>query len=292
MANFPGSTPSFAGFTSSHTLAQDSHASQHNQEQAEIIALANKIGTGASTPASNLVLRGTDVGTSAWSQVNLTSDVTGVLPQANGGTGTTLATGTGKAVYDTTPTISGAQLTSSPTLATPIIASFTNATHSHQNATGGGTLGAAAVPSLDLSIQTLSNPYKFSAYRVAAQNVGTAATKVVFDTEEVDSDNDFSGGTYTVRVAGTHQINFTVACTAAGTGTNIEVLLYKNGSPVWHQFVDAGAGNSPGVTHAKDYSLAVNDTLEVYVATGVAAKALDVTLLYNNSFSGHLVSQT
>jgi hypothetical protein len=71
MSIFPGSTPSFTGFTSSHTLAQDQHAAQHNSEQAEIIALANKIGIGASTPASNLVLRGTDVGTSAWAQVNL-----------------------------------------------------------------------------------------------------------------------------------------------------------------------------------------------------------------------------
>lgn len=43
-------------------------------------------------------------------------------------------TGTGLAVFGT-----------SPTIVTPTIASFTNATHTHQNATGGGTLDASAI---------------------------------------------------------------------------------------------------------------------------------------------------
>jgi hypothetical protein len=85
--SFPGARPSYQGFTSSHTLAVDNHAAQHNQEQADISALSDKIGTGSSTPSSNLFLRGTDVGISAWGQVNLPTDVTGALPVANGGTG-------------------------------------------------------------------------------------------------------------------------------------------------------------------------------------------------------------
>jgi hypothetical protein len=43
-------------------------------------------------------------------------------------------TGSGLAVFN-----------SSPTILTPIIASFTNATHNHQNAAGGGTLVDAAI---------------------------------------------------------------------------------------------------------------------------------------------------
>lgn len=151
MANFPTSTPSFAGFTSSHTLAADNHAAQHNLEQGEIVALATKIGTGSSTPTSGTVLRGTGAGTSSWAQVALTTDVTGVLPQANGGTGTTLSTGTGKVVYDTSPTISAPTFTgggswagspslTTPTLTTPTIADFTSSQHGHTNAAGGGTL--------------------------------------------------------------------------------------------------------------------------------------------------------
>lgn len=140
MTAFPGAEASFTGFTSGHTLQADAHGSQHNLEQSEIVATQHKIGTGSSTPASGLLLRGTGVGTSSWAQANLTSDVTGVLPQANGGTGTTLATGTGKAVYDTLPTIS------SPILTTPNIVDFTNAQHDHGDTDDAGPIVAAAIP--------------------------------------------------------------------------------------------------------------------------------------------------
>lgn len=81
---FPSSLPSYAGFTSSHTLSQDNHASQHNSEQADITAIATKMGTGASTPTSGTFLRSSGVGISSWSQVNLaSSDVTGQLSSSN-----------------------------------------------------------------------------------------------------------------------------------------------------------------------------------------------------------------
>lgn len=126
MGVFPGSIPSFAGFVSTHTLAQDTHAAQHNLEQSEISAIATKVGTGASTPIANRVLAGDGVGTSSWSQVNLTNTVTGVLPQANGGTGTTSATGTGAVVYQTSPTINTPVITN-PTLTTDTVSEFTSA---------------------------------------------------------------------------------------------------------------------------------------------------------------------
>jgi hypothetical protein len=89
--SFPTGTPSYAGFTAGHTLSADSHASQSNAEQADIVALANKVGTGNSTPTTQKLLRGNGTGTSAWAQADLTTDVTGVLPIANGGTNATTA---------------------------------------------------------------------------------------------------------------------------------------------------------------------------------------------------------
>lgn len=153
---FPSATPSYAGFTGSHTLSADNHAAQSNQEQADIIALANKVGTGASTPVTQRLLRGNGTGTSAWAQADLTTDVTGVLPVANGGNGTANTTGTGSAVFATSPSLTtpsisnptvtgGGSWTGSPSLSTPTIADLSNSTHNHQNNAGGGLLNLSSI---------------------------------------------------------------------------------------------------------------------------------------------------
>lgn len=157
MASYPGGLASFAGFTSGHTLEVDNHGAQHNLEQGEILATQTKIGTGSSTPTNNKVLRGNGTGTSIWAQVALTTDVTGVLPVTNGGTGVSASTGTGSVVLNTSPTISGAALTSSPTLTTPVIADFTNATHTHaSNAQGGQLTGSAALVNTTVTADKLN----------------------------------------------------------------------------------------------------------------------------------------
>lgn len=85
---YPGALPPAGTAVSTNTLAAAGHTALHNNDRNEIRALASKMGTGASTPTSGLLLRGNGVGTSAWSQVALTTDVSGVLPAASGGTGT------------------------------------------------------------------------------------------------------------------------------------------------------------------------------------------------------------
>ena len=64
----------------------------------------------------------------------LTTGVTGTLPVANGGTGVTTSTGTVNVV-----------LSNNPTIVTPTIASFINATHDHSDAAGGGNLTNTAL---------------------------------------------------------------------------------------------------------------------------------------------------
>jgi len=66
----------------------------------------------------------------------LTTGVTGILPVTNGGTGVTTSTGTVNVV-----------LSNSPTIVTPTIASFINATHDHSDAAGGGNLTNTALTS-------------------------------------------------------------------------------------------------------------------------------------------------
>lgn len=162
MANFPGAAPSIPTASAGATLAAAGHTALHNLMAGEILALANKMGTGASTPTSGLALLGTGAGTSAWGQVSLTAGVSGILPVANGGTGQSTQTGTGLPVAQTSPTITSPTLTGggswagSPTIVTPTIASFLNALHDHTNAAGGGQLGFAALLSTIFSGQVQS----------------------------------------------------------------------------------------------------------------------------------------
>ena len=50
----------------------------------------------------------------------------------------------------------GQQLTGSPTIITPTVASFANATHSHTNSAGGGTLAEAALALTDITTNDVS----------------------------------------------------------------------------------------------------------------------------------------
>lgn len=115
--NFPGSAddnttlpnPGAGSFTNN-----PSHASIHDNANDAIKAIEAKVGTGASTPSAGKVFRGTSAGVSSWGALDLTTDVTGTLPVANGGTGVTSKTGTSLLVLNT-----------SPTLVTPFINSIT-----------------------------------------------------------------------------------------------------------------------------------------------------------------------
>lgn len=94
---FPTSLNNYVG---SETLSAAGHAQAHNAYEA-------KIGTGSSTPTANTYFKGTGTGTSAWAafSIDLTTDVTGTLPVANGGTGVTASTGTVAVVLSTSPTL-------------------------------------------------------------------------------------------------------------------------------------------------------------------------------------------
>jgi hypothetical protein len=94
------------------TLAIVNGGTGQTTQQAAINALV-----GAQT--NNRVLR-SDGTNSTLSQVVLTTDVTGTLPIANGGTGSTTSTGTGAVVLTASPTITNATLTT-PTLTTPTL---------------------------------------------------------------------------------------------------------------------------------------------------------------------------
>lgn len=199
MASFPSSLASFIGFVAGHTLLIDVHASQHNLEQAEIVAVQTKVGTGSSAASTGTVLRGTGAGTSSWGQVNLSTDVTGVMPVANGGTGTTNLSFPGGP--DTLVSRTSTDTLTNKTLTTPTISSFVNATHNHQNSAGGGTLTSAAV---DTTIAQIvgGGKYKIDSGSVAVNSTPdkavsfnvtfSAAPRVIVSTSSAGSANVFT----------------------------------------------------------------------------------------------------
>lgn len=141
-----------------------------------------------------------------------------------------------------------------------------------------------------------TNPYKFNVYRSGAQNVGTAATKVQFNAETFDTNGNFDSTTnyrYVAPVDGYYQFDATISTTTAGSGTSVLALLYVNGSLARNGVrVEASAGEAPIVMVSGLLYLTASQYVEVYVTTGAAAKALDVSSAASCCFSGFLVSET
>jgi len=145
-----------------------------------------------------------------------------------------------------------------------------------------------------------TNPYKFSVHLAGAQSsiADNAITKVLFDTEKFDTNNNFASNRYTAPVAGFYQINaYLDVLSAANNGFVFYMYLYKNGVNI-----QKGGGFYPAATGATLYAvgnishlvqLAANDYLEIYVqmdvGTGTATVIGGAT---QSSFSGFLVSET
>ena len=74
---FPTEKTTFSTINPTDKMNLPSHSGMHNDSNIVIEALEDKIGTGASTPTSNKLLRGTGVGTSAWDKTSPTGDIVG-----------------------------------------------------------------------------------------------------------------------------------------------------------------------------------------------------------------------
>ena len=70
----------------------------------------------------------------------------------------------------------------------------------------------------------------FSAYATATQAfVNNTYTKIVYDSEDFDTNSNFTANRFTPNVAGYYQINAGLFCAGAGAGGAV-LTLYKNGS--------------------------------------------------------------
>lgn len=185
MAEFPGSIPTNRQSATTEYLSNMAsgfgHVGLHNFHNNEVIALATKLGTGATTPASGLVLRGTGSGVSAWGQLVLSTDLT-TFSSADLAGLVTDETGTGALVFGSTPT-----------LITPTIASFANATHDHTNSAGGGQLGTAALSNASVTASKLAT---------GAANASVATSETTTSTSYADLATTTDSVTVTIGANG------------------------------------------------------------------------------------------
>jgi len=163
-------------------------------------------------------------------------------------------------------------------------------TASKWNALGvndGGFKDGSLIDDGAITVPKLSNPYKASAYRDAAWTTpaGTSA-KVALDTESWDDNNNFTGGTYNVPVAGKYLITARVS---ASNLIRLFASIYKNGVEAARgtDIQTSGAVEQGSVVN-KELSLAIGDTIELYVWTSAAVTGATTDILTYMSI--HLLS--
>lgn len=95
MANFPTSLDTLSNPSAGNNTNSPSHAQQHGDANDAIEAIEAKVGIGATTPTVSKLLVGTGSGTSAWQGLT-SAQLLAILSDE---------TGTGSAVFATTPTL-------------------------------------------------------------------------------------------------------------------------------------------------------------------------------------------
>jgi hypothetical protein len=273
MTQFPNAIPDAGSAVTTDTLAQAGHTALHNNTQNEVRAISQKLGTGNSTPTDNQVLKGTGAGTSSWGQVDLENEVTGVLPVGSGGLGQNSLSGL---------SLPNATLSEASLPGTPEITDFSQATHNHEDNTGGGTLGAGALQSnavttakiVDGAVtsEKLSATIACKVYRNVAGNVtgGGGEDKLNLDGVSFDLGNNYLGSPdykFVAPITGYYQVN---ACFAANNldaaGAQVIIYIYVNGSAYAISKSYTGAvGNDPAVSVSDIVKANAGEAIEMYV---------------------------
>jgi hypothetical protein len=115
----------------------------------------------------------------------------------------------------------GATPTTAVTISTGQVATFAQAP----------VLPAASIPQAALAAGVAGNGPAFSAYAGTSTTLtNNVDTKVLFDTEEFDTNNNFASSRFTPTVAGYYQINSAIRIQNIVAGNTVYSNIYKNGS--------------------------------------------------------------
>jgi hypothetical protein len=160
---------------------------------------------------------------------------------------------TGNLVFNT-----GGANTTALTLTNTQNATFANTV----TATKGFVVGATAAPA-------------FSAYQTTGTSLGASTTtKVLFDTELFDTNNNFASSTFTPTVAGYYQVNACVFVSGT-TSALLTILSASNGASKSGSYTNlAGQSQAASMASAVMYFNGSTDYVEVQVYSGAALTTL------------------
>jgi hypothetical protein len=238
------------------TLAIVNGGTGQTTQQAAINALV-----GAQT--NNRVLR-SDGTNSTLSQVNVSTDVTGTLAVANGGTGATTSTGTGAVVLAASPTITNATLTTptltTPTLNFPTLNNFTLGTYGNIKTLFETATITASAPSATTNFDVTTQAVQFY-----TSNASTNFTL------------NFRGSATSTVTAGSFVVN--TIYTIATIGTTDFTLIGAASNTVGVIFAATGVGAGSGT--------ATTGTLNSILSTG---QSVTCSLLVTNGGTAYYPS--
>jgi hypothetical protein len=129
----------------------------------------------------------------------------------------------------------------------------------------------------------------FYAYANTNQSIpNTTWTKVLFQSEEFDTNNNFASSRFTPTVAGYYQLNSQIQYTTIASARNMFVI-YKNGAEYRH-LQDMQVTSTIGLIGSSlVYANGSTDYFEIYVYTGSGPYTLDSSSSAITCFSGCLL---
>jgi len=163
----------------------------------------------------------------------------------------------------------------SVTLSAPAVAGSTTLTLPTTSGTVITTASTAVVTQAMLGTNVVGNGPAFSAYQpnASVQSITNSVwTKINFQSEEFDTNNNFASSRFTPTVAGYYQLGSVINCNFGST--QALVSFYKNGSE-FLRGINIQTGTAGGGCFGLMYLNGSTDYVEVYLLTSVSG-SLDV----------------
>ena len=147
----------------------------------------------------------------------------------------------------------------------------------------------ATVPQATGTVMVSGNMPAFSAYNNATQSITlNTATKVTFNTEDFDTNNNFASSRFTPTVAGYYLLTVQIRNDSGVSNTNW-VTFYKNGA----EYIRATEQGSNYVPQFQSslllYLNGTTDYVEVYYTSATNATIGNAQYFVANRFTGVLV---